>query len=479
MKQIVGSPFTGLLPQDQELEIVRDILAASKEQFDNPGIPSSDQRAIIDACLGPILAKLKSLVQSRVTVYLDSIVSRLLSADTILTWSATKNNCQDFCNSLLDPAMFEPLVSPDSLYLMSFLCPDSGYLQPHPRSKYDVPSGLTEEYLLRFHFGRHDEADVIDALQEYWYDWGAFRGGPLYRFQPVFPWDCTEAFGRYPTKCGSECNLAKHVWAFPFDSWSVAAHHLTRDKHMYGPDPFSPGSSREGFHFRSRLMALRASGVLSRAAVAMALTPRFHAVTRWLSPHSSSSSSSQQSHQGFSLRAMFPSLTRVKLGGINRAQPFSHYFDAGTYRHYFVAEWALLSREEQVAAYEVLRDGRKRMRDLPIRERGRFDDGPRGGRDGGLLGWDKLGLWLGFGAVAGGLEWFGGEEQAEVREKYQEAGIWMEVTDSGITDGDFAAGGKSVALGGTNCGTCSGETTACAATGGDFGDGGCSGCGAD
>ncbi|PYH43600.1 uncharacterized protein BP01DRAFT_384258 [Aspergillus saccharolyticus JOP 1030-1] len=37
-----------------------------------------------------------------------------------------------------------------------------------------------------------------------------------------------------------------------------------------------------------------------------------------------------------------PSLTRVKLGGIHRAQPYSHSYEAGTDNHYFLAKWASL-----------------------------------------------------------------------------------------------------------------------------------------
>jgi hypothetical protein len=86
------------------------------------------------------------------------------------------------------------------------------------KTKFDVPNGQIEEYLLKFRFGRHDDADIVDTLQEYWHDWGAF-GGHIYKYQGLFPWDCTEAYSRYPVEC-NEYNLAKHVWSFPFDSWS-------------------------------------------------------------------------------------------------------------------------------------------------------------------------------------------------------------------------------------------------------------------
>lgn len=60
-------------------------------------------------------------------------------------------------------------VDASSLYLMSFVCPQEGYVNPRVRTKFDVPSGLTEEYLLKFRYGRY-EADIIDTLQEYWHD---------------------------------------------------------------------------------------------------------------------------------------------------------------------------------------------------------------------------------------------------------------------------------------------------------------------
>lgn len=481
MKQVVGAPFTGLLPQEEELDIVRDILAASKRPFDDPGLPATDQRVLLDSLLDLVLQKLKNLIGTRVATYLESITARLLDCKTKLTWSVTKNNCQSFCNALIDPALFEPLVSnrSDPLYLMSFVCPDEGYLQRGVRTKFDVPSGLTEEYLLRFHFGRHDEADVIDTLHEYWYDWGAF-GGPLYHYQDIFPWDCTEAYGRYPTRCG-ECNLAKHVWAFPFDSWSMIAHHLARDRHAYAPGPSQVPSANATsspaleFH-RTRLVLLRASYVLARAAVAMSKTKRFRSSTTWL--HSNSPPSATGSAR--SLRSLFPALARVKLGGIHRAQPFSHYFDAGTYKHYFLAEWALRPRSEQVHAYEELRDGRVRMPDVPRRgPGGPFYSAHR--RAGGWPGPSalKYSPFVGFGgdmdvAEAGEAadDWGSYLAQGEdFADCVLTAGDTVGDSTGGGGAGDGSQGGPSCAVScGSNCGSCSGSATACSG-----GGGGCSG----
>lgn len=343
MKQVVGAPFSGLLPQGPEIDMVYEILMASQSDPKMNRIPQS--------ALKRVLKKTKVILQSRVTVYLDSITERLLSSEICVAWDALKNNCNTFCNSLVSRSIFEPLVhgpktlqnlkESEPLYLMSFVCPDDGYMQPVMRTKYDVPTGLTQEYMQRFFFGRNNEADIIDTCQEYWYDWGAL-GGPLYDYQDLFPWDCTEAYGRYPVCCG-DCNLSKHIWAFPFDSWSMVSHHLARDKHMYAQD--TPATSFAWM--RNRLRVLSASVILCRAAAAMSKTAAFHATTAWL--HSESESR---------LLALRPSLARVKLGGIHRAQPFSHYFEAGQSGQYFLAEWALFSRAEQIKDYERMRNER-------------------------------------------------------------------------------------------------------------------------
>ncbi|RAH49433.1 uncharacterized protein BO95DRAFT_471004 [Aspergillus brunneoviolaceus CBS 621.78] len=364
MKQVVGVPFTGAISgssyAEQESGIIWLIVAASRGYFDHPGLPVKEQRKSLDAALDQIIAKLKALLETRVNIYLRGIAKKLLDPSTTLTWSAIGNNCQSFCDSLIDTDSFEPLIERTSagqasgaaspLYLMSFVCPQDGYLRSQVRTKYDVPRGLTEEYLLRFHFGRHDEADVLDTLQEYWYDWGAF-GGTLYKYQDLFPWDCTEAYQQHPKFCGS-CNLAKHIWAFPFDAWSLIALHLQRGPQMYATAKPSNRGMEDVSWMRDRLTVLTALSLLNRGATAMARSEKFVQATQWLH---SADKGPRQAH---------PSLTRVKLGGIHRAQPYSHYYEAGTYSHYFLAKWASRPRPEQIQEYEVLRNERARRPDV-------------------------------------------------------------------------------------------------------------------
>lgn len=66
------------------------------------------------------------------------------------------------------------------------------------------------------------------------------------------------------------------------------------------------------------------------------------------------------------LRGGDPALARVKLGRIHRAQPFSHYFEAGKYSHYFLAQWAVSPRNEQIEEYEFLRYGHAEQADVGV-----------------------------------------------------------------------------------------------------------------
>ncbi|KAI1122935.1 hypothetical protein F5Y10DRAFT_286645 [Nemania abortiva] len=356
MKQVIGSPFTGLELGDVALEnrIIDSLISSSYIGFDDPGLGLLDYQKLMDKLIAPIMEDMKSLIGARLSVYLQSIASRLLDSQTRLKWSPTSNNCQNFCDSILDLGTFGSLISSKDdetgspLYLMSFACRPAGYNKPKVKSKFDVPRGLTEEYLLRFRYGRHDDADIIDTLHEYWHDWGAFNKH-LYRYQDLFPWDCTEAFGRYPVTCG-DCNLAKHVWAFPFDSWSIIALHLTRDMSHYAPNDSGEKADYEGW-MKNRLLVLAAQEKLITAATEMARNAQFQECTAWLHKQSE------------------PALDRLKLGGIHRAQPFSHYYDQGEYHHYFTASWAHLELKDQIREYELLRDGRVKLPDVEFAKR--------------------------------------------------------------------------------------------------------------
>jgi hypothetical protein len=361
MKQVVGGAFAGILDAQMEEEIIDALITESQETID-PGLPVHVRATLLNASTDRLVGKLKKYLGSRIGKYLKSIISRLIHPTTKLRWNFRTNNCQMFCDSLLDTELFGsvfplpgniednvPVNIIGPLYLMSFICRPGSYDKENVLSKYDVPNGLTEEYILKFRYGRHEESDILDSLQEYWHDWGSF-GGTIYPYQDLFPWDCTEAYNRYPTKCG-DCNISKHVLAFPFDSWSLIALHLSKARHLYPPAPMLDTITQSTIMddvswFRNRLMLLLAQSKLLSVASAMYSSTAVRSATTWLAAHP------------------VAKMDRLKLGGIHRAQPYSHHFDKGAYHHYFVAQWAHLRRDQQIAAYEKLRDGRARKDDV-------------------------------------------------------------------------------------------------------------------
>ncbi|KND89961.1 hypothetical protein TOPH_05340 [Tolypocladium ophioglossoides CBS 100239] len=397
MKQVVGGAFCTLFDEDAERDVIEALIKESQELVDE-GVTAAEKAAFLDQSIARLVDKLKAYLATRVTAYISNVAGRLLDPKIDLRWSFQKNNCQAFCDNIIDRSVFGSLLAPHEtppnqggdarpapLYLMSFVCRPGAYVQQKAKSKYDVPNGLAEEYLLKFRYGRHDESDLIDTLAEYWYDWGNFEG-PVYRYQDVFPWDCTEAYCRYPVKCG-ECNVSKHVLAFPFDSWSIISLHLSRGRELYPRMPtavdseddapsavnaLSPGHMSDTAWFRNRMTVLLAQDVLMTAAAAMARCGAFREATLWM-------------HKQEDERQ-----DRLKLGGIHRAQPFSHHFERGAYHQYFVADWASLALPLRVGAYERLRDWRATRAD--VGDDGGLDAGGGGGGGCGGFGCGAIGL---------------------------------------------------------------------------------------
>ena len=178
LKQTVGDPFQGLSKPDLESDIIRSLVSASERYKDDPRQPAATRTQNLKKEVENIENLLKRLLDPRVTYFIKEIAERLLDPRTKLTWSLTGNNCQNFCNAMLPwekvGSFLGPSATSDGIpYLMSFVTRPGSYRREKVVSKFDVPNGLTEEYLLKFRHGRHDDSDLVDTLQEYWHDWGS------------------------------------------------------------------------------------------------------------------------------------------------------------------------------------------------------------------------------------------------------------------------------------------------------------------
>ncbi|KAF0639489.1 hypothetical protein FPSE5266_05980 [Fusarium pseudograminearum] len=360
MKQVVGGAFCDFFDSDVEEQLI-DAFMHECDHLDYDNLGSAAQEAVLNKSSERLLLLVKEYLGSRAQAHIISITNRLLDPDVQLQWNRQSNSCQAFCDNLIDRGLFGSLFTSEAFdnklqpfYLMSFVCRPGCDVPVRALSKYEVPNGLTEEYLLKFRYGRQGDSDIIDSLTEYWTDWGGFEG-PIYPYQDLFPWDCTEAYDRYPGNCG-DCNISKHVLAFPFDSWSIASLHLARGRELYPRSPTltdqptekrrAGGLMSDTDWFKNRLNILLGQDTLLAAAVAMSNNPQFRASTNWL-------------HGGTD-----KTMDRLKLGGIHRAQPFSHHFEKGAYHRYFVANWSLYTIPLRIAEYEKLRDWRATKLDV-------------------------------------------------------------------------------------------------------------------
>jgi hypothetical protein len=277
------------------------------------------------------------------------------------------------------------------LYLASFVCRcgihDGFPRKVRPQNKQAAPNGFTEEYLLRYRrYGHHNESDIFDTLMEYWTDWGAFSG-PIFPHQDLFPWDCTEAYGKGSEdkmKCG-DCKIAKHLWAFPFDSWSLVELHLFREKRQYAPNKDGIPVLSDFEWAGNRLRILGALQDLNTVAVGLSRSPNFRDKCKWNFrtghidfPHIQHFHSSRRRNSRFKSKLSFKNSSgkspagkplppktekagyadRVKLSGIHRAQPWSHLFEHGKFHDCTLAPWADLVPHDQIKAYIKLRDWR-------------------------------------------------------------------------------------------------------------------------
>lgn len=400
VKQIVGGTFCGFLDDPAEGNLIENLI----ELAGNSQSAEIQESFSSSSAFDILWTDLKAYLEPNAKFFIRSIAERL-GGPMNIGWNQDYNNCQAFCNNLLDdPLLQRPFVrpppkgvisaNPEKPYLISFVVNENSLQAVKPANKEEVPNGFVEEFLLRIRNGRHDASDMFEALQEYWYNWGCLEQ-PLYQYQDIFPWDCTEAYKENPVKCG-KCSLSKHVCSAPFDAWSLISLHLTRSRWLYpkhafpitdakqdqlrnghkaplvasdrelakgkkGGDYDSPywedGVMEAEEWKRNRLTVLLAQDALLKIATAMA-----------------SSSAFRDSMNNLSKRG--PTYDRVKLGGLHRAQPYSHHFEKGAYRRFFIAPWANLGRQLRINEYERLRSKRADRTDVG-KEKGTLEQSNR------------------------------------------------------------------------------------------------------
>jgi hypothetical protein len=155
MKQIVGGAFCGLFDTRRENEII-DLLVEESLQLVDEGVTEDQKSNMLDQSVDRLLKEIRAYLSPRIETYISNITKRLLDPDVKLRWNFRSNNCQNFCDNLIDRDLFGSLFAtdvmqdkadPSPLYLMSFVCRPGAYVQYKAKSKFDVPNGLTSQTL--------------------------------------------------------------------------------------------------------------------------------------------------------------------------------------------------------------------------------------------------------------------------------------------------------------------------------------------
>ncbi|KAH7032718.1 uncharacterized protein B0I36DRAFT_382737 [Microdochium trichocladiopsis] len=426
-KQVVGSPFS-CTDNAAETAILDDLVILAQRLSCPPEgqtVSDCDVKALepqdsteVQASLDLLMDRLKHVLSPRLDKYLDEIIPQLLNMPSHLlpptTMSQTRSkHASDswaFCDFIMRSPVWHRLAGPELqthpasslkedskhsanhcgelLYTISFVChPNRGRGRSTkiraqqtelPRTKYDARRGFTQDYLLSpSQSGQRHSSDMFDSLQEFWHDWAGFRQN-LYCYQDLFPWDCTEAYGRNLITCGTStgrlpaCNLAKHLWAFPYDSWSLISLHLTRARTDY------PGKSSAQLNdaewAQNRLLLACALEELTVAAGCMAEHPLFRVATAWLATPVPTSDDTTSDTKTLDIddetdtddddEVHLDHDDHVKLGGIHRAQPFGYAMLHSPPSKPVLAPWVHLRHADKVSEYEDLRRAKMRAFDV-------------------------------------------------------------------------------------------------------------------
>jgi hypothetical protein len=149
MKQVVGGLFSGLFDRKLEEQIVGELIDESQRRIEE-GFSVQEQKRIENAAADRITVLLKELTSRHVDLYLESLCARLLDSTVQLRWDRKTNNCQNFCDAMIDQKLLGPLIATKKLgktplYAMSFVCRPGSYSSERVDTKYQVPNGQTEE----------------------------------------------------------------------------------------------------------------------------------------------------------------------------------------------------------------------------------------------------------------------------------------------------------------------------------------------
>ena len=227
VKQVMGGLFSGFDPRWSEMEtrvidklvfLANDLYHPDEKKSRNYNKRQADK---LWAATKDVVKLLRDTLDMDVSSHLSKLAKRLFDPHFKIHWSQYRNNCQIFCDKLLEGSHYStvfPLKHPGRdlsgcpQYLVSFVArlphivSDGGPIKSRP-SAY---------YFERF----HRSEDIIDDI------WQVDPALQL-RNERMLLWRCQAVHGQ------DACELADHVWEFPSEAASILQFHLLRSSARY------------------------------------------------------------------------------------------------------------------------------------------------------------------------------------------------------------------------------------------------------
>jgi len=158
MKQVVSGAFSGFLEEPREKNIVTLLVNEARTYGELearfPTRPRAWFERRLDQAVERLIIEVRPLLEPRICYYLDLVTTKLMDPSFRLHWDFLDNNCQRFCDGLLNydvfGSVFDPLDTssdgdgdksvPRPLYLISFVCRPESYIKQNARTKYMSPT---------------------------------------------------------------------------------------------------------------------------------------------------------------------------------------------------------------------------------------------------------------------------------------------------------------------------------------------------
>ena len=228
VKQVVGGIFSGYHEHLQPLEdlVVKMLLGAARKWTEKPLKSRQANYSTLRGLANAIITAFRLVLDGYLMPYLKAITRVLFDRSTDLRWSQYTNNCQNFCDAIIQQpvlsAVFPPIAQLYSLridrsialfdYVLSFRTePQLGDALKSSR----LGVGPLSAFLKLL----HRQTDVLEYQETH----GRRKTNDTPLCAQIFAWRCHD----------QDCDLADHIWTNPAEFISIIQFQLMLDNSHY------------------------------------------------------------------------------------------------------------------------------------------------------------------------------------------------------------------------------------------------------